>query len=85
MKRIPYSHLQLDIEFLVVAGQFYANFVSSNSLISIAYGFTAVGQQRLPCDVFDLAACETMWAILPEHRKTEAAVEAMAAARNIFL
>ena len=56
--------------------------LSSNSIVSIAYGLMPLEEQEMPSDRWDLAACERMWRKLPEHRKTENAVLAMDRARE---
>lgn len=51
--------------------------LSSNSIVSIAYGCLALRDQCLPADMDDLNACRRMWEKLPHHRKTPDALEAM--------
>lgn len=57
--------------------------VSSNSIVAIAYDIISLDNQVLPCDSFDLMACERMWKKLPEHRKTSRAKKALQYARKI--
>ena len=49
--------------------------VSSNSLVSLAYG---VGDLEMPSDWFDYAACERAARNLPPHRRTTAIDAALA-------
>lgn len=56
--------------------------LSSNSIVGIAYGIIKLQDQKLPSDPTDLRACENMFNKLPEHRKTENVLKAMASARN---
>lgn len=51
--------------------------VSSNSIVSIAYGIVKLEDQSFPSDWSDLNACRNMWKKLPEHRKTGDALIAM--------
>jgi hypothetical protein len=55
---------------------------SSNSIVAIAYGLNPLHNQELPADQSDLEACKLMWSKLPQHRKTEAAAEALRKAIN---
>lgn len=91
---MTYTKKQLlqDVEFLAKrqnkAGSFSFNDdgrdtgVSSNSIVSIAYGLLELSKQYFPGDHSDLQACERMWSKLPEHRKQGDALKAMEAARN---
>jgi len=56
--------------------------MSSNSIVSIAYGVRSLKDQTLPADKSDMDSCENMWKKLPEHRKIGDAVKAMEGARN---
>ena len=56
--------------------------MSSNSIVSIAYGIRKLKDQNLPFDKSDMGSCENMWNKLPEHRKKGDAVKAIEAARN---
>ena len=56
--------------------------LSSNSIVSIAYGLEPLEYQRFPSDVSDMRSIENMWKKLPEHRKTGDGLKAMEAARN---
>lgn len=56
--------------------------LSSNSIVSIAYGLADIKDQKLPHDDDDLNACERMWEKLPDHRKCGDAMVAMERARN---
>ena len=80
-----------DIEFLAKRQQmasaisFYGERdtgVSSNSIVSIAYGVTKLENQSFPSDLSDMMACENMWKKLPTHRKTGDGLTAMERARK---
>jgi hypothetical protein len=51
--------------------------MSSNSIVSIAYGYEQLENQIFPSDMGDLKSCRNMWKNLPEHRKTDIAIEAL--------
>jgi hypothetical protein len=51
--------------------------VSSNNIVSIAYGYLNLRSQEFPSDESDLQACKNMWKKLPKHRKTLKARKAM--------
>lgn len=51
--------------------------MSSNSIVSIAYGEIGLDTQVMPFDRSDLAACQRAWVKLPEHRKNQDAREAL--------
>ena len=59
--------------------------LSSNSIVSIAYGLIPITKQIFPSDYSDMAACENMWDKLPKHRKKGDALKAMEAARHCIL
>jgi len=80
-----------DIEFLAKRQQkassisFYGERdtgVSSNCIVSIAYGVTKLEDQSFPSDLSDMIACENMWKKLPAHRKTGDGLTAMERARG---
>lgn len=56
--------------------------ISSNSIVSIAYGLIPLEEQEFPNDLADMNACENMWYNLPDHRKEGDALKAMKAARK---
>lgn len=58
--------------------------LSSNSIVSIAYGLVDIDNQTLPLDRYDLEACERMWEKLPEHRKVGATLVAISRAREVI-
>lgn len=55
--------------------------ISSNSLVSIAYG-ESLENQKMPADASDLHACQLAFERLPEHRKTDTAKIALERATN---
>lgn len=78
------DQMQADIEFLARRAQRAGSFstseardwgVSSNSLVSLAYG---VGELAMPSDWYDYAACERAAHAMPLHRRTEAVWRALA-------
>jgi len=91
-KKLKKSETDLDIKFLAEradeAGKlprfsgYRETGVSSNSIVSIAYGILPLADQILPSDDSDLTACENMWKKLPEHRKTPEVLSAMERARS---
>ena len=52
--------------------------VSSNSLVSLAYG---IGDLEMPSDWYDYAACERAANNMPPHRRTPEIMAALAAQR----
>jgi len=86
------QQLQEDVDFLIDRSQRASEFsfseegrdtgMSSNSIVSIAYGTLKPSSQIMPADSSDMASCERMWKKLPGHRKTSAAIKAMNEARN---
>lgn len=82
-----HEQMQEDIEFLAKragrAGSFDASEgrdwgISSNSLVSLAYG---VGDLQMPADWWDYAACERVMSRLPVHRQTDVIRDAWAVQR----
>lgn len=85
------DELLADIDFLAKRQQkassisFYGERdtgVSSNSIVSIAYGVAKLEDQSFPSDLPDMIACENMWKKLPAHRKTGDGLTAMERARE---
>lgn len=76
------SELKKDIEMLSAA--FLTNVLISlpwASIISVTYGRVPIEDQVLPLDEFDLARCEKIWKLMPEHRKTKESRKAIRKAR----
>ena len=81
------AQMQADIDFLARRAASAGSFgtreddrdtgASSNSIVAIAYGIKPLKDQFMPGDVHDLAACQRMWARLPDHRKRGDALTAM--------
>ena len=78
------EQMQADIEFLATrqkrTGVFYADQkrdwgISSNSLVSYAYG---VGVPEMPSDWSDYAACVRVARTMPRHRRTSLVMTALA-------
>ena len=92
MKAFTKKQLQEDILFLARRQSDASSFsfgyterdtgLSSNSIVSIAYGLTVIENQYMPADESDIKSCENMWKKLPAHRKQGEALMAFIAASN---
>lgn len=91
MKLMNRKQLQMDVAFLArraaLAGSFICDAkrdwgISSNSLVALAYG---AGQQIMPCDWSDYAACVRAVRQLPWHRRTPHILKALRRAKIAVL
>lgn len=91
MSKFTVFQLEDDVQFLACRASAAGSFgwdeerdsgISSNSLVGLAYG---IGEQKMPSDRSDYAACVRAVRKLPRHRRTKNILSALKKAKLHFL